>query len=236
MIKKLFVLTSLSLLFFSSFGTGFSQTISAAKPTHYFFSPTPYVNNPYDLVISLHEISFTLPAHLELQTSILDNVGRLNLGAKYGFSDRLSIGAGMGWSFISFQHGGHAVRHEASPRLGMFLAYGFVRKENFEASITPQAQLGDHCSLGADFSLMGTPHPFWSIIWELGTSLDLSEKPDPAFYINTDAGIRIHPPAIPFLNFDVGIDLVEARLDENYAPHVFPYFDVIFAMKTRRGN
>jgi hypothetical protein len=232
MIKRLLVIGS-AFVFLTS-GIGSSQTITASKPTHYFFSPTPYVNNPYDLVISLHEISFTLPAHLELQSSILDNVGRMNLGAKYGFTDRFCIGAGMAWSFVTFEKGGHGIKHEFSPRLGLLASYGFVRSQNFEANITPQMQIGDHFSLGVDFSLMGTPHPFWSIIWELGTSLDLSEKPDPAFYINTDAGVRIHPPAIPFLNFDVGIDLVEARLDSNYAPHVFPYFDVIFAMKTKK--
>lgn len=232
MSKRLYVLGTLLCLVFPTLV--FSQNIRPAKPTHYFFSPTAYVNDPYDLVISLHEISFALPANLQLQTSIIDNVGRLNLGAKYGFSDRLSLGGGMAWSFISFDRGGHAIKDYLSPRLGLFLAYGLAQTKTFEACIIPQTQIGDHFSIGVDFALMGTPHPVWSFIWELGTSLDVTGEPDPEFYINTDAGFRIHPPSIPFLSFDVGIDLVETRLWEHYSPHVFPYFDVIFAMKTGR--
>jgi len=39
----------------------------------------------------------------------------------------------------------------------------------------------------------------WSIIWEVGTSGDLTTS---KFWFDTDGGVRIHPPSIPFLNFD----------------------------------
>ncbi|MBN1601170.1 MAG: hypothetical protein JW915_06150 [Chitinispirillaceae bacterium] len=204
-------------------------TLRAAKPTHYFYVPTAYLNNEFGLVVSLHEISFALPAKLQLHMSLLDNVGRLNFGARYGFADNLSIGAGMAWTFAQFPRGGHGIKHWADPRLGAFLAWGISKTSTFETCLVPQLQIGDHFSLGADFALKATPSSFWSFIWEFGTSLDLH---DGELWINTDGGIRIHPPTIPFLSFDVGIDLVEENLSD-YNPHVAPYFDVIFAIRTR---
>lgn len=206
-----------------------SVAIRPSQPTHYFYSPTPYVNRSYDLVLGLHEIAFTLPAKLELEMSLVDNVGRVNFGAKYGLMSNLAIGAGMAWSFISSPNGGHAILHYLSPRLGAYLCYGLTRSKSFEAAITPSIQIGDHTSAGVDFALMGTPSDVWSIIWEVGSSFDFN---DALFYVNTDGGIRIHPPKIRFLNFDLGIDLVETCLNE-YHPHVAPYFDLIFAMRTK---
>jgi hypothetical protein len=83
--------------------------------------------------------------------------------------------------------------------------------------------------MGVDFALMGTPSNFWSVIWEVGTSFDLT---DSEFWVNTDLGIRIHPPTIPYLSFDAGIDLVEEDVSD-YDPHVAPFFDVIFAINTK---
>ncbi|HEX2955518.1 MAG TPA: hypothetical protein VHO70_01730 [Chitinispirillaceae bacterium] len=205
------------------------SSLRPSKPTHYFYVPTAYLNNEYDLVISLHEISFTLPARLQLGMSLLDNVGRLNFGARYGIKDNLSIGAGMAWSFVQLPYGGHAIKHWASPRLGTFLAWGISKTSTFETCLVPQMQIGDHFSLGVDFALKATPSEVWSVIWEVGTSFDIT---DGEFWLNTDGGVRIHPPAIPYLNFDAGIDLVEENLND-YHPHVAPYFDVIFAIRTK---
>jgi hypothetical protein len=206
------------------------SSLRPSQPTHYFFVPTAYLNNEYDLVVSLHEIAFTLPAKLQLNMSLIDNVGRLNFGARYGIQDNLSVGAGMAWSFIGSPYGGHGIKYWASPRLGAFFAWGISKTSTFETCLVPQMQIGDHFSLGVDFALKATPSDFWSIIWEVGTSFDFN---DSDFWLNTDGGIRIHPPAIPYLNFDAGIDLVEENLND-YHPHVAPYFDVIFAIKTKQ--
>jgi hypothetical protein len=77
---------------------------------------------------------------------------------------------------------------------------------------------------------MATPSNWWSLIWELGTSFDLKAG---AFWFNTDGGIRVHPPTIPYLSFDGGIDLVEEHVNEYYDPHVAPFFDVNFAIRTK---
>ncbi len=207
------------------------STLRPAQPTHYFYVPTAYLNNEYDLVASLHEVSFTLPAHLQLGMSLLDNIGRINFGARYGIKDNLSVGAGMAWSFVELPWGGHGIRRESSPRLGAFLAWGISKTSTFETCLVPHMQIGDRFSLGADFALKATPSEVWSIIWELGTSIDFHPD-DGGFWLNTDGGIRIHPPAIPYLNFDAGIDLVETNLNE-YSPHVAPFFDVIFAIRTK---
>ena len=200
-------------------------SIKASKPTHYFYVPTAYLNPEFHMVVSLHEFSFSLPANLQLHMSTFDNVGRINFGGRYGFADNFSVGAGMAWTFVESPNGGHAIKHWASPRLGLFLAWGISKTSTFEACLVPQIQIGDHRSIGVDLALKGTPSEFWSFICEFGTSADLTER---QFWINTDGGIRIHPPSIPFLSFDAGIDLVEENVD-NYHPHVAPYFDVIFA-------
>lgn len=204
-------------------------SVRPSQPTHYFYCPTAYVNPPFHFVGSLHEISYSLPPALQFHMSLLDNVGRINFGARYGFKDNLSVGAGMAWSFVDYTwDGGHGIRRWYNPRLGLFLSYGFTRTENFEANITPHAQIGDHISIGADFALMGTPSVYWSIIFEAGFSFDINEG-NP--YVNFDGGFRIHPPKIPFLNFDFGIDLVETSLS-HYRPGVAAFFDVVFTMIT----
>ncbi len=230
-LKSVLIFTSLVSVSF-----GQASTIRASAPTHLFYTPTPYVNSPFDLVIGFHEISFALPAHLQIQLSLFDNIGRVNFGVKYGLiPDRLAIGGGMAWNFIHLGRGSHGIRTDADPRIGMFLTYGLVGSKNstFQLNGTPHFQFSDHFSIGADLGLLASPHPVWSIIWELGTSADLS---DGIFYMNTDAGIRIHPPKAKFLTFDFGIDLTEFALGKHFdshKPHVSPYIDFIFAMKTK---
>jgi hypothetical protein len=205
--------------------------ITAAKPTHYFYTPTAYVNPPNRLVISLHEISYSLPEHLQVQASLFDNIGRINFGAKYGFSDDLSLGLGIASSLASF--GGHGIKQGNPARFGAFLAYGLIKKYSLEASVTAHAQLFDHNSIGCDLGGMFTPSDLWSFIWEFGTSFDLSTDPT-LFWFNTDGGIRIHPPSIPFMNFDLGMDVQEFPINVSDArTRVRLYLDVIFAMVAR---
>jgi hypothetical protein len=86
---------------------------------------------------------------------------------------------------------------------------------------------------------MGTPSDFWSIIWEIGTSFDVNDKDDNGndhvgFYFNTDGGIRIHPPAIPFLSFDGGVDVQEFKVNTPGAhTSATIFFDAIFGMVTK---
>lgn len=223
---KTVILLSVTIL--TSFAA--QSSLRPAKPTHYFYVPTAYLNNEFDLVASLREVSFALPANLQLQMSLVDNVGRINFGARYGFTDNLSVGAGMAWTFVQINYDWHhGIKHEDRPRLGAFLAWGITKTSTFEACLVPHMQIGNAFSLGVDFALMATPSNFWSVIWELGTSFDLGAG---EFWFNTDGGIRIHPPEIPYLTFDAGIDLVEEHLS-NYSGHVAPFFDVNFAIRTK---
>ena len=185
------------------------------------------------MVVSLHEISFSLPANLQLQASLFDNIGRINFGAKYGIQDNLSVGAGIASSLVHIGSGGHAIRPGDQARFGAFLCYEFVKTNTFEAVVVPHTQLFVHNSIGVDLGGMATPSDIWSIIWEVGTSFDLSDNPV-GFWFNTDGGIRIHPPSIPFLSFDCGIDVQEFLVNTPGA-HTSPtiYFDAIFAMVTK---
>jgi hypothetical protein len=196
----------------------------------------PDVNKPYCLVTSLHEMSFSLPEHLQVQASLFDNIGRIDFGAKYGISRDLAVGSGVAYSLLHMGDGTHGIPSWAPPRFGVFLCYRFTEAQNFEAALTPHMQLFDHNSLGCDFSLMATPSNFWSVIWEVGTSFDFNDhdnnnRNQVGFYFNTNGGLRIHPPAIPFLSFDGGIDVQEFKVNRpNAATSVTIYADAIFAM------
>ncbi len=214
-------------------------SIKPAKPTHYFYTPMADVNPPYCLVASLHEVSFSLPERLQVQASLFDNIGRINFGAKYGITRDLAVGAGLAHSLLHIGDGTHGIPSWARGRFGLFLCYKFVETSIFEAVVVPQMQLFDHNSFGCDFGGMWTPSDFWSIIWEVGTSLDVNDVNDDnrnhtGFYFNTDGGIRIHPPSIPFLSFDGGIDVQEFKVNRrNASTSVTFYIDAIFAMVTR---
>ena len=208
-----------------------SVNIIASQPTHYFYTPTANVNQPYSLVISLHEISFSFPGNIQVQASLFDNIGRINLGAKYGFTDNLSAGAGLASTLIHLGNGSHGIKSD-DHRLGLFFCYGFVKNPTFEGVVVPHSQLlGKSNSLGCDLGTMFTPSDFWSIILEIGTSYDFNSE---YLYCNTDGGIRLHPPSIPFLNFDLGVDVQEFAVNVKHpATSASVYFDVIFAMKVK---
>ncbi len=207
-----------------------SQTIRPSQPTHLMYTPTPSVNPAYHLVLGLHEISFALPAKLQLQMSLLDNIGRINFGAKYGLLSNMAVGAGMAYNFIHIGDGSHGIWDK--PRLGAFLTIGLVgsRSSSFQLNITPHTQIGEYFSAGVDLGLLSSPHEMWSIIWEVGTSV--TNYGGGQFYLNTDVGIRINPPSAKFLFFDLGIDLTEFEVGDG-KPSVSPYIDFTFAMKTK---
>ena len=212
------------------YGTGNSYTIKPARPTHYFFTPTAYLNNEFDLVASLHETSYALPGNIQFHTSFLDNVGRLCFGARYAILDNLSVGAGLAWSLASLTHHPHGVPNYARARFGTHLTWGFVRNEIFEAALTPHMQLGDHISAGGDYGMMITPSEYWSVIGEFGFSFDFTDEIP---YLNTVWGARIHPPQLPYLSFDGGVDFVESPA-RDFARNFAPFIDAIFTMKTIR--
>ncbi|MBN1653333.1 MAG: hypothetical protein JXA30_06105 [Deltaproteobacteria bacterium] len=206
---------------------GEPSDITPAHPTHYFYTPTPYVNDPYSLVVGLHELSFSLPYRLQLQGSIFDNIGRLNVALKYGLLENLSVAAGLAHSLVHVGRGAHGIPDWASPRFGAFLCYGPILSESFELGLTPHTQLGDHISVGVDLGMKIIPNSFWAIILEVGSSLDATDE---RFYLNFDGGIRINPPSISFLHFDLGVDLEEFPLVDGVRPTVTVYFDILFGM------
>ncbi|MBN1575539.1 MAG: hypothetical protein JW913_03250 [Chitinispirillaceae bacterium] len=214
--------------------TGRTFTIESAEPTHYFYTPTAYLNTEFDMVGSLHEAAYTLPYKLQAHTSIVDNVGRLCFGMRYGILNNLSAGAGLAWSFSSFPYEGHGILHsDPHPRFGTFLCWGPVLEDQFEMSVTPHMQIGYHFSMGGDVGMMITPSNYWSIIGEFGFLFDFN---DARPYINTVWGARVHPPQIPFLSFDGGLDFVE-KPPEEFAQSEYafkPFIDAIFTMKTMR--
>jgi hypothetical protein len=224
----LFFTVSLAIVFSSN---ATETVITASKPTHYFYTPASYVNPPFNLVLGLHEISFSFPGNLQLEASLFDNVGRLNRAAKSAFIPALSVGAGLAHTIVHLPtYKAHGIPAWAQPRFGAFLCWGFVTQSAFEAAVTAHSQIGDHFSLGADLGLNATPQELWSIIWELGTSVDVNDN---ALYLNTDGGVRFHPREIPFLNFDVGVDLQEFRVQDHPDISATVYVDVLFAMVVR---
>jgi hypothetical protein len=215
-----------------------AYSIESTQPNHYFYTPTAYLNGPYELVASLHEASYTFPYKLQVYTSLIDNIGRVCFGARYGILGNLSVGSGLAWSITTLywgrrdgrRWGGHGIHHDYDPRFGLFLTWGIANEAQFEAALTPHLQIGDHFSTGGDFGMMITPNPFWSIIGEFGFSYDVTDG-EP--YLNTIWGARVHPPQIPFLSFDGGVDFVETP-PRQFAQHFAPFFDVIFTMRTIR--
>jgi hypothetical protein len=204
--------------------------IVAAQPTHYYFLPMAKVNPANDLVVSLHELSYGLPGNLQLEASLFDNIGRVDFGAKFGLQDNLAIGLGLAHTLLHMGSGVHGIGSGES-RLGAYLSYCFTENSTFEAVVSPHLQLfGASNSFGCDIGGMVKPSDVWSVIWEVGTSYDVAGQ----FYFNVDGGLRIHPPSIPFLSFDFGLDVQDFAVNVDH-PKTSPaiYFDVIFAMKAR---
>ncbi|MDR0307434.1 MAG: hypothetical protein LBI42_11435 [Chitinispirillales bacterium] len=182
-------------------------TLSPSEPSHYLYSPMSRVTPANHLVLGLREISFGLPGNLHIQMSLVDNIGKTNLAAKYGLADNLAIGGGLASTFIDFTD--HGIPSSDS-RLGLFLTYAFVNSRDFSMAITPHTQIGSRFSIGADFGLMKTPNNTWSFLWEAGLSAD-THKDDGALYLYTTGALRIHPASIPFLFIDAGVGTNEFK-------------------------
>jgi hypothetical protein len=226
--KLLSIACAAAVLMLPSMASSQNVRLVPSKPSHLFYTPTAYVTKPFTLVASLHEISYSFPGRFELHASLLDNIGRINFGGKYGILDNLSVGAGLAYSLGHMGVGVHGIPNNAHPRFGTYLAIGLLQTPTIELAITPHTQIGDRISAGADFGIMGTPTEWVSIIGEVGTSFDFH---DDYFYLNFDGGVRIHPPKIPYLQFDAGIDIEEFPVGHD-GPTVAPYLDVIFCIKT----
>jgi hypothetical protein len=188
--------------------------------------PTARVNPAGHLVLGFHEISYGLPGNLQVQASIIDNIGRTALAAKYGFADNIAIGGGLASSLVSL--GRHGIHSGAPARLGLFFQYDFADSKSMGMGITPHTQIGNHISLGVDFGMRFTPVNFWSFIWEIGSSMDATEG---MLYLYTIGGLRIHPPAVPFLFIDIGVQAEEFAVDP-FSPRAGVFFDVLICFKT----
>lgn len=204
---------------------------SVTEPTHYLFMPTAHVNRPGELVLGLHEISYAFPGKLQIQASILDNIGRLNLAAKYGFHRDLAGGVGLASTFISgdfVENGAHGVPENARARVGAFLTYEFGRPY-YGLVLTGHTQIGDHFSIGADLGGRITPSSVWSFLWETGISVDLTDK---LIYLYGICGLRFNV-AVPGLFIDVGAQALEFNLKEfgKGKPHAGVFFDVMYCFK-----
>jgi hypothetical protein len=204
---------------------------TTVEPTHYLFMPTARVNQPGDLVLGLHEISYAFPGKLQIQASILDNIGRLSLAAKYGFHRDLAGGVGLASTFIPgdfVENGSHGIPDYARARIGGFLAYEFGRP-HYGLLLTGHAQIGDHISVGADLGGRITPSSVWSFLWEAGLSIDLNDK---ILYIYGIGGLRFNV-AAPGLFVDVGAQALEFNLKafgKGY-PHAGMFFDIMYCFK-----
>jgi len=202
------------------------------EPTHYLFVPTARVNHQGEMVLGLHEISYGLGGKLQLQTSILDNIGRLNLAAKYGFHRNLAGGVGMAWTFVPgsivfrpYLERGHGIKHQHDPGVGGFLAYEFGRP-HYGLVLTGHAQLAYDASVGADIGGRVTPSKTWAFLWDAGISLDLS---DGEAWLYGIGGLRFNL-APSGLFIDVGLQAVEFKLSE-FRTHPGLFFDVMYCFK-----
>ena len=226
MYKKAFFIVLIAAAILSA-----QSKIPPSQPTHLFYTPTAYVNPPDHFVAGLHEISYAFPGNLQLQLSLIDNIGRINAGGKFGIAENLSVGAGLAYSFLNMGTWGHGIERGASPRLGLFLAYGFIQNEFTEAVVTPHTQIGDRFSLGCDLGFKTWVVDMWAIMAEIGTSIDFSDRSGPCLYLFGIGGVRINPPSIPFMYFDFGINLSEWA-PRYSSPRVGVYLDATFTIIT----
>jgi len=191
----------------SAFAANNNVTIRPSKPTHYLYMPMARVNSAYHMVAGLHELSFALPGRLQIQASIIDNIGKTNFGLKYGIADNLAVGGGLASTLINM--GDHGIPSSDS-RVGLYLTYGIAERRNFSMAITPHLQIGSRVSLGGDFGLMMTPADVWSFLWEIGASADTHNE-DGGLYLYTTGGLRLNFPAISFMFIDLGVGTNEFK-------------------------
>ena len=199
-----------------------SVTLSPSQPSHYLYMPMARVTPPDHLVLGLREISYGLPGNLAVQVSLIDNIGKTNLAAKYGLASNLSIGGGLASTFIGM---GDVGIPSSDSRLGLFLTYALVDRGDFSMALTPHTQIGSRFSIGGDFGLMKTTNDTWSFLFEAGTSADLSEHG--GLYLRTVGALRIHPPAVPFMFIDAGVGTNEFRAQSDPYIRARVFIDVM---------
>jgi hypothetical protein len=217
----LFVLLSAALCYCGE------NTVVSSRPTHHFFTPASYINSPYSLVIGLHEFSFSLPNNLQLQASLFDNIGRLNMCAKYSIMENLSVAGGVASTIVHLGGGSHGIALEDNARLGAFVCFGFVFCSAFERAFTLHTQIWDKINAGLDFGMMTTPSYTWAIIFEAGSSYNFSDK---EFLLNFESGIRINPPVFRLLFLDLGVVIEDFVVRSTSQVSFTMFFDTIVAL------
>ncbi|MCL2690528.1 MAG: hypothetical protein FWE57_11885 [Chitinispirillia bacterium] len=216
-IKKSFILIGIFAV--CAFASGNTATLTPTEPTSYFLTPKAKVNDANHLVIGLHEFSYALPGNLQVQLSLIDNIGKTFFGLKYGLAPNMAIGGGIAGSIIDMGHHG-----PGSPnRFGFYLTYAFTEEQNRGTAITPHMQIGNRISLGADFAFMTKPVDMWAFIGELGTSIDTY---DGHLYLFGAGGLRISPPQAPFLFIDAGAKTNEFAVVSNTSIYPKVFIDV----------
>jgi hypothetical protein len=232
-ILPIIAIAILALCSAASAASNSNVTLRPAKPTHYLYMPMARVNPPGHMVVGLHEFSYAMPGKLQIQASLLDNIGKTCLAAKYGLARDMAIGGGLAWTIANLdekRNWHHGVPHYADPRLGLFLTYDIAESKNVGMAVTPHTQIGDHFSLGADFGMRITPVNFWSFLWETGVSVDIT---DGELYLYGIGGLRIHPPTVPFLFIDVGVGTNEFKMSE-FKPGPKVFIDAMVCFITGR--
>jgi len=224
-VKKIFTIFAiLALCTAASAAANSNIKLRPAKPTHYLYMPMAKVNPPGHLVLGFHELSYALPGNLQVQASVIDNIGRTCLAAKYGFAGNMAIGGGLAATLVNMGH--HGI-HGGDARVGLFFTYDLQESRRFGMAITPHTQIGERFSLGMDFGLRVTPVDFWSFLWEIGSSVDVEN----GLWLYTIGGLRIHPPAVPFLSVDVGVQAREFNVN-NFRTRADAYIDIMFSFVT----
>jgi len=198
-------------------------TLAPSAPSHYLYSPMARVTPANHLVLGLREMSYGLPGNLAVQLSLVDNIGKTNLAAKFGLAPNLAIGGGLASTFIPMGDVGIG-RNDA--RLGLFLTYALADRSDFSMAITPHTQIASRWSIGGDFGLIKTPNETWSFLWEAGLSADTHSE-DGGLHLRTVGALRIHPPSLPFLFITGGVGTNEFKAQSNPYIRARPFIDIM---------
>lgn len=181
----------------STSNRGSGREIVATEPTHFFFNPRVHVNDRNHIVIALNEISFGLGANTQIQGSPWHHIGRVKLGIKHQLNDNMSIGVGLG----------------RGSTMAFFTALGVGVQRYAEFVLVPSGYLtfsdrdggdGDHHNLGVGMGGSIRMNELFSLIVEAGIWNDFYSNHNEGF-LGLSGGLRIIPPAFPFLYFDGGV-------------------------------
>jgi len=193
----------------------------AGRPSHLMYTPLPNINSKGSLVLMLHEISYSLDGRLALQLSLVESIGHVDFGVRYQLGSNTTVGGGLS-DWLGFSHGpprGHFYysrqdryyyNRYRGKRLGAYLNGALTSSSKSASTYTLHTQLGSIISLGLDIGFINQTAKMWSLMLELGSSLNIEagqdlDRDDGTMVITGTGGIRIVPPPVPYLFIDVGL-------------------------------